>query len=256
MYTLGGNFMKSLTTSTLISGASNDLGLSDAAPRPPPRPAGGVCAPPVGACAPPGGVCPPLGGVWAPPWAVWANRVRPADSASAAVTAYAKRVFIGHLENGAKCNTGSRPPHIRRGFEHKVRRRRAGILVSDAAISEITRTPLARRHGLGGLDAGFGRCCAAFQDFRQATSSFESTSHRLHGGKQCIKHGLIPECGFAALLHAFDPGLKQRHHIGGREFGFPCARRSGAQKKSSDERPRTAAHCLDENSRDVLKNSA
>src|SRR4051812_1169825 len=97
IYTLGGNFMKSFTTSNLISGASIDLGRSDA-PRPPPRPAGGVWAPPAGGWAPPGGVC-------APPEGVWANRVMAADSASATANPYMQRVFIIPLENGAQCNT-------------------------------------------------------------------------------------------------------------------------------------------------------
>src|SRR6476619_3756091 len=99
IYTLGGNFMKLGTTSNGISGAvSRALGRSDTAPRPPPRPPGGVWAPPGGVWAPPGGAWAAPGGAW-----VWANMVMAADSASVAATKLVRRVFIGpHLDSGGK----------------------------------------------------------------------------------------------------------------------------------------------------------
>src|SRR5262245_14383087 len=249
MYTLGGNFMKSFTTSNLISGASIDLGFSDTAPRPPPRPAGGVWAPP-------GGAWLPAGGVWAPPAGVCANKVMPVAIASATATPYMQCVFIGHLSNGAKCSTGSGPPHFRRGLEQQVRRGRAGVLVSDAAFSQITAAALARLHGNRCLHAGFGCGRALFQNLRQAASSLERSSHRIHRRKPGVHHRLVAERGLAALLQAFDAGLEQRDHVGGRELGLVCARRCGPKKKRPEEGPRAAAHGLDEDSRNALKDSA
>ena len=125
--------------------------------------------------------------------------------------------------------------------------------MSDAAFSEIARPALARRHGNGRLRAGFGRRRAPIQDFRQAASSLERTSHGIHGGNQRVHHRLVAELGFAALLHAFDAGLEQRHHVGGRELGLVRHGRSGPQEERAEEGPGAAAHGLDEHRRRVLK---
>ena len=107
---------------------------------------------------------------------------------------------------------------------------RAGVLVSDAAVSQIAATALAGLHGHGRPHACFGRRRAPFQDFRQTVSSLQSTPHRIHRGKQSVQHGLVAERGFAPLLDAVDAGLEQRHHVGGRELGLARTGRSRAEK--------------------------
>ena len=67
---------------------------------------------------------------------------------------------------------------------------------------------------------------------------------------------LSPTRGFAALLDAFDAGLEQRHHVGGREFGLARAGRSGAEEKCAEEGPGGAAHGADEDCRHALKGGA
>src|SRR5688572_14199894 len=149
--------MKSGTTLTGISGTFSALGLSV-----------NICG-----VSWPGGV-----GVNG----FWANRVTPADSASAPATPLIQSVFISYLDNGAKCNTTSRsrPPHFRSGFQQQMSAGRAGVLVSDAALSQIAATALAGLHGPGRLHACFGRRRAPFQDFCQTVSSLQGTPHRVH----------------------------------------------------------------------------
>src|SRR5262245_60460367 len=86
MYTLGGSFMKSFTTSYLISGASIALGSN--------RCWACVRPPGAGACAAAGA---PAGGAWP-----WATSVTPADNASAAATKLFRRIFMEHLDSGAE----------------------------------------------------------------------------------------------------------------------------------------------------------
>src|SRR3954465_10096671 len=226
IYTLGGNFMKLGTTLNGMSGAFIALGSSE---RPPPRPPGAVWAgapwPPAGGWLPPpggAGIWPPPAGAWAPPEdvGVCPNRVIVADSASATAAPLIQRVFIGSLDNDAKCNTTtrSRTPYFGSGFHQQISARRARVLVPDAAVSQVAAATFPCLHVLRRLHAGFGRRCAPVQNVGQIIFSLQRTSHRFHRGNQSVQHGLVAERGLAALLDAVDAGLKQRHYVGRREL--------------------------------------
>src|SRR5262245_18208913 len=79
-YRFGGNFMKSRTTSYLMSGASMALG----------RSLNWACVRWSGGVGTSG---------------AWAVKVVAADSDSAAATRRVRRIFIGHLDGGATCSS-------------------------------------------------------------------------------------------------------------------------------------------------------
>src|SRR5262245_53397418 len=92
--------------------------------------------------------------------------------------------------------------------DQQVRRRRARVLMADAALAEVAGPALERLQRDRRFHALLGRLLRAAQSVLERRVLGRGGAERLHGRKQRIEHRLVAGLRLPALLHAGDAGLQ------------------------------------------------